>query len=75
MNIERHNFESKDASRRRCDSLQRANGGFTLIELLAVIAVIAILASLLLPGIARSRAQAKTIVCINNQKLRAAFSS
>lgn len=42
--------------------------GFTLLELLVVVAIIGILSAILLPALARSKARAQSLFCLNNTR-------
>jgi prepilin-type N-terminal cleavage/methylation domain-containing protein/prepilin-type processing-associated H-X9-DG protein len=53
---------------RRPRPFRHGHAAFTLIELLVVIAIIAILAALVLPALARSKATAQSLQCLDNLK-------
>jgi prepilin-type N-terminal cleavage/methylation domain-containing protein len=50
------------------NNLRRAPRAFTIIELLVVIAVLALCAATFLPALARTKAPAQRIYCVNNLK-------
>ncbi len=64
LNFRKSMVGSFPATRRR----KKTTASFTLIELLIVVAIIAVLIAILVPVLGRARENARTTVCINNQR-------
>src|SRR5262249_48819845 len=45
---------------------RRSDHAFTILELLVVLIVLALMASMMIPGLARTKPNAKVVQCLNN---------